>query len=284
MKNLFLLCREISAYSYDTPMLLGIFTQKNLAEQAKQQYLNQMANYDPFHSQAYFDVDFSKNLQIYEIDESFQKFLTNIDCETVYLVKATEEGFGQAYIEYVAIFEVEKHAQDFADVMNDKQDELVDSFPKYFEYETLPLNQRLNEFMRSNQLAESLYFDEINQPTPKIFCHHLLLTDDLKQLLGEAYESDNAFLTPTKKHLILKNPQKEFARFKMVDWFSWDNRQAQRQALLDTGYCLFIVFYQSLESFEIETWLELSDDELKQHYMSQNAEQPVFEIFVFNVL
>lgn len=291
LDTFYLLFREMSAYSYDTPMLLGVFTQKTLAEQAKQQYFEQVGKFDPFRSQAYFEVDLSKNVQIKTIDENFKSYLNDENSSIIYLVIATEEGFGQAYTDYIAIFDNQTHAKCFAKNANQLEDESETSFPKYFEYLTLPLNQQLNWFMRNNQLSESLYFDKINQPTPKIFCHYLLLSDDLKQLLDYAYESDDgfyidrhdAFLTPTKEHLILKNQHIEFARFRIDDWYAYDERESQSKSLLDVGFCLLVVFYQDINDFNIEQWIDLSDDELKQRYLNQNIEQPTFEIFVLNV-
>lgn len=291
LDTFYLLSREMSAYSYDTPMLLGVFTQKTLAEQAKQNYLEQIAKFDPFHDQAYFEVDLSKNIQIQQVDENFKSYLNDENSSIIYLVIATEEGFGQGFIDYIAIFDNQTHAECFVKNANQLEDESETSFPKYFEYLTLPLNQLLNWFIRNNQLSESLYFDQINQTTPKLFCHHALLTNDLHHLLDNTDEGDDgfyldrndAFLTPTKEHLILKNQHIEFARFKIDDWYAYDERESQSKLLLDVGFCLLIVFYQDIDDFNIEQWIDLSDDELKQHYLNQNVEQPEFEIFILNV-
>ena len=97
---------------YDGPNLfLGVFRSEEKAYKAREEYLKNVATYDPLASQTYRKADLGADIQIVEIEDHRDY---HVDIDVGYLVIANFEGMGQVSRRFLAFFSDRGSASEFA--------------------------------------------------------------------------------------------------------------------------------------------------------------------------
>ena len=131
---MFILLRKISPYTNED-IILGIFEDANLAQNATKSYINHCLVTDIWASQAYVTVNLQEDVIVVDA-----KPLLKLDSKTknldLFVVSQYFEGFGQIEREIKLIF------NDVLKVKNyiDTTDEDIESV-NYYDYETIELNK-----------------------------------------------------------------------------------------------------------------------------------------------
>ncbi len=129
--------RKVCFYQYDSPILLGIFTDMDKAQQAKNIYIQYCKNNtDKYADMAYEQVDLENDVKLIEN----KKLSDNLDeiIEEVYVISLFEEGFGQTVRETLKIF---NNQNDAIQYMQAKENEEVLKFPHWYSMANVKLNK-----------------------------------------------------------------------------------------------------------------------------------------------
>lgn len=110
--SMYFLARTISAHT-GPDLFLGLFTDRERAEEARRDYLRSIAAHDRWREQAYRTVDPDADVQIREIG----KDATDGPSQRVYLVTAHIEAMGQITRRPLAIFSSRELADRFAEAL-----------------------------------------------------------------------------------------------------------------------------------------------------------------------
>lgn len=146
MHRMYLLTREVSAYSFNTPLVLGLFYGDYQAKKARSEYLAQAGEHDPFAKQAYWDIDLEAQVNIREAEATYA--LRN-NVRVAYLMTAMYEQFGQVELDLT-----------FLTGERQRCDEFLDNYSRsgtarpvsYWQITELPLNQLLDPERQEIQL------------------------------------------------------------------------------------------------------------------------------------
>lgn len=112
MPPLYLLTRQISAYNFTNPLLLGVFTDKTLAQQQSHFYIKSIENNDPYFLD-YQEVNLEKDLEIKPLDDDFIFEIDTESFQTAFLVAEIQESFGQEEQRFIGLFAKQSHAENF---------------------------------------------------------------------------------------------------------------------------------------------------------------------------
>ena len=131
---MFILLRKISPYTNED-IILGIFEDENLAQNARKSYINHCLILDKWASQAYVTVNLEKDVIIIDVTPILElnKKLKNLD---LFVVSQYFEGFGQIEREIKLIFNDVLTAKNYVDTA----EEDIESV-NYYDYETIELNK-----------------------------------------------------------------------------------------------------------------------------------------------
>lgn len=101
---MYLLIREISHYT-GPDLLLGAFATANAAEQARQEYLRELAGRDPWARQAYRSVDLASDVRAERIDYRGTDADADADADgTVHVLVEYREAMGQIRADFLAAY------------------------------------------------------------------------------------------------------------------------------------------------------------------------------------
>lgn len=132
---MYVLIREISPYSGPN-LFLGLFSDKKKAEDAKEAYLSQVQDKDPWAAQAYKTPKLPEDVLIIEI--AFSGTLYN-SFQKVYLVSSTVDLMGQISRFHEGVFEDYTSALKF---ISEKENQLKENDPDIFSINEVLVNLR----------------------------------------------------------------------------------------------------------------------------------------------
>lgn len=115
---MYVLTRKISPYT-GPDLFLGLFTDIDRANAARQKYLSSIVSHDPWLQQGYRTPDPEADVLPLKIDDQ----RTDSDLEIAYLVSAYYESFGQILREFLTIFSTQDSADAYAASKEDDEDE-----------------------------------------------------------------------------------------------------------------------------------------------------------------
>lgn len=137
-KKLFLLTREISAYSGED-LFLGVYDNLALATRQKERYVLNCKVADDWKEQAYREVNVQEDVQIVEVQDKQTEEEHPKEGQRICLVSGIAEGFGQIIKELVFISINESEVKRFIQAKDEEEYHEGDKFG-YYKAEVLVLN------------------------------------------------------------------------------------------------------------------------------------------------